>query len=52
MNGTLTIDAFHAQLTSPSEDALLEAVRKLMSLDKDELLSLLETLSGWTGWYY
>lgn len=53
MNGVMTIDAFHAQLTSASEDTLVEAVRKLMSMDKDQLLTMLEEalLVGWSGWY-
>jgi hypothetical protein len=53
MNGVLTIDAFHAQLTSSSGDSLLEAVRKLMTVEKDELLTMLEEtlLVGWSGWY-
>lgn len=53
MNGVLTIDSFHAQLTSPTtEHPLLAAVRKLMGLDRQALLAELQTLGGWTGWYY
>jgi hypothetical protein len=51
MNSTLTIDAFHAQLASSSEEnPLLKAVRSLMTLDKEELMSLVESLAGWAGW--
>ncbi len=53
MNGTLSIDAFHAQLTSSATDhPLLNAVRHLMGLNKRELLAVVDTLGGWTGWYW
>jgi hypothetical protein len=52
MNAAMTIEAFHAQLTSSNEDSnLLEALRSLMTVKKEELVSMIETAVSWTGWY-
>ncbi len=50
MYGTATIETFHAQLTSTDASPLLEALRRLMTADKDEILSRIQTAASWSGW--
>jgi len=52
MTPTLTIEEFNALLTSDKEESpLLKALRQLTKLEKPEdILKLVGTLAGWTGW--
>jgi hypothetical protein len=52
MTPTLTIEEFNTLLTSHKEESpLLKALRELTKLEKPEdILTLVGTLSAWTGW--
>ncbi len=52
MTPTLTIDEFNALLVSDKEESpLLKALRELTKIEKPEdILALVDTLSGWGGW--
>lgn len=52
MTPTLTIEEFNALLSSDKEESpLLKALRQLTKLEKPEdILTLVGTLAGWTGW--
>jgi hypothetical protein len=46
----MTIESFHAQISSSEESPLLAALRSLMTVEKEKLLALFETATAWTGW--
>ena len=52
MNATLTIEEFNTLLTSHKEESpLLKVLRELTRLEKPEdILTLVGTLAGWSGW--
>jgi len=52
MTPTLTIEEFNALLTSDKEESpLLKTLRELTTIEKPEdILTLVGTLAGWTGW--
>ncbi len=52
MTPTLTIEEFNTLLTSDREESpLLKALRELAKIEKPEdILTLVGTLSGWSGW--